>query len=180
MDETKRTAWIPKNSVRYLLICVGVVLLFILVGILPMSFAVSSLDTKAANLQMKIEEQEQLMPFYFVLQKRLSDKKVPTTLPMPSRTKLSKDQVDGVPVTIKGLARAAQLEVMSVNPALGSIGGDAKQAPVIVIVRGAMPQFRNFFTALGGLSYVERFDAIEVRPTQTALELKMNLMIALN
>jgi Tfp pilus assembly protein PilO len=180
MDESRKGFRIPKSSVRYLLTCLGIIALIILIGLLPMGYAVSSLDKKEKELKMSVEEQEQLMPLFQALQKRLADRKVPTDLPMPARTRLSKDQVDQASVTIRGLARAAQLEVMSVNPELGSLAGDAKLAPVIVAVRGGMPQFRNFFTALGGLSYVERFDAIEVRPTQSALELKMNLMVALN
>jgi hypothetical protein len=180
MDETKKTFRIPKSSIKFFLICLGGVALFIVIGLLPMGYAVSSLDKKEKDLTLKVAEQEQLGPIYQTLQKRMTEKKVPTSLPMPARTKLSKDQVDQASVTIRGLARAAQLEVMSVNPELGSISGDAKMAPVIVVVRGGMSQFRNFITALGGLSYVERFDALEVRPSQSALELKMNLMIALN
>ncbi|HOI74671.1 MAG TPA: hypothetical protein PLO63_11035 [Syntrophales bacterium] len=180
MDETKKSFRIPKSSIRFLLICLGVVILFIVAGLFPMGYAVTSLDKKEQALKLKVEEQEQLGPIYKTLEKQLAEKKVPTTLPLPGRTRLSKEQVDQVPVTIRGLARAAQLEVMSVNPELGAVAGDAKIAPVVVVVRGGMSQFRNFFTALGGLSYVERFDAIEVRPAQTALELKMNLMVALN
>jgi len=180
MDETKKTFRIPKSSIKLLLICLGGIALFIVIGLLPMGYAVSSLDQKEKGLQLKLEEQEQLGPLYQTLQKRMSERKVPTTLPLPARTKLSKDQVDQASATIRGLARAAQLEVMSVDPQLGSVAGDAKMAPVAVVVRGGMPQFRNFFTALGGLSYVERFDAIEVHAAQSALELKMNLMVALN
>ncbi|NPU85343.1 MAG: hypothetical protein HPY65_12765 [Syntrophaceae bacterium] len=180
MEEEKKTFRMPKSSFRYMVGCLGVVALIIIIVLLPMGYFLTSLDGKEKDLVLKIEEQEQLGPLYQVLQKKMSDKKIPTTLPMPARTRLSKEQVDQAAVTVKGLARASQLEVMSVNPELGSIPGDAKIAPVVVIVRGGMPQFRNFITALGGLSYVERFDAIEVRPSQTGLELKMSLMVALS
>jgi Tfp pilus assembly protein PilO len=181
MDESRKNPLlIPKSSIKFLLICLGGVVLFIVIGLLPMNYAVSSLDKKEADLKLKLEEQEQLGPIYQTLQKQMTERKVPTSLPMPARTKLSKDQVDQASVTIRGLAKAAQLEVMSVNPELGTVGGDAKVAPVAVTVRGGMTQFRNFFTALGGLSYLERFDAIEVRPVQSALELKMKLLVALN
>jgi len=180
MDESRKSFRIPKTSIRFFLMCLGGVALIIAIGLIPMGYAISSLDQKEKGLVSKVEEQEQLMPVYLTMQRKIAERKVPTTLPMPARTRLSKDQVDQVPVTIRGLARASQLEVMSINPELGALGGDAKMAPVLVIVRGGMPQFRNFMTALGGLSYVERFDAIEVRPTQAALELKMNLMVALN
>ncbi len=180
MEESKKTFQMPKSSIRYLLICLGGVALVIVIGILPMWYAMTSLDKQEKDLVLRIEEQEQLAPLYQVLQKKVSDRKVSVSLPMPARTRVQKEQVDQVSVAVKGLARAAQLEIMSVKPELGSVGGDAKMAPVVVIVRGGMPQFRNFITALGGLSYVERFDAIEVRPSQTGLELKMNLMVALS
>ena len=105
MDETKKSFRIPKSSIRFLLICLGVVILFIVAGLFPMGYAVSSLDKKEQALKLKVEEQEQLGPIYKTLEKQLAEKKVPTTLPLPARTRLSKEQVDQVPVTIRGTRR---------------------------------------------------------------------------
>ncbi len=149
MEESKKTFQMPKSSIRYLLICLGGVALVIVIGILPMWYAMTSLDKQEKDLVLRIEEQEQLAPLYQVLQKKVSDRKVSVSLPMPARTRVQKEQVDQVSVAVKGLAGPLNWRSCPSSRSWVPSGGTRRWRRWWSLSR-RNAQFRNFITALGG------------------------------
>jgi type II secretory pathway pseudopilin PulG len=73
----KITEGIPSNSVSYLIICGGIIIIIILLGVIPFYRYNASRSADVKNIQAQIEEQKQLQQAYQSLQKCLKNSNKP-------------------------------------------------------------------------------------------------------
>ena len=84
---------IPSKNVGYMIICGGIILLIILLGILPLHRYNVKRSEAVAGIQAQIDEQKELRQIYQLIS-QASLKKDDRILPNPMKTKLSRQNMD--------------------------------------------------------------------------------------
>ncbi|MDD5712015.1 MAG: hypothetical protein PHY31_04560 [Smithellaceae bacterium] len=167
---------IPQKSVAYLLVCLTGVLIFVLVGIIPMQRSLAARDDSIKKLRFRIEEQRNLLPIYALMEKDLQ-KKEAGTLPYPKASSLPRKQIGTISPLFKGIARKANMEVVSIAPELSSLGTGTAYMTVNAQLKGGFSQLRQFFIGLGAVAFVESIEEIHITPVLNSLEIDMKIRI---
>jgi hypothetical protein len=170
---------IPQRSVAYMLICLTGVLVFVLVGIIPMQRSLSGLDEDIKQSQFKIEEQRNLLPLYASLKKSLERKDKGTVLPFPKKAGLPKEQIGRIPVAFRDVARRANMNVVSISPELNSLSVGSQTMLVNMIVKGNFLGLRKLLVGLGSIAFVDYIEEIHVKSGLNSMEVDMKVRITL-
>jgi hypothetical protein len=170
---------IPKRTLVIQLSWLGTVLIFILAVILPFQGFMNSLEKDGKNIQLRIEEQNNLLPIYQTLKTKSQATSV-TVLPTPERAKLSRSMVGKVPSTIKGIAGRASMEAVSILPDIASLTNQSGELLMHTVIRGNFMNFRQFLIGIGALPYLERIEAIEIHQDADFTEYRMKIRLAMN
>ncbi len=167
---------IPQQSIVYMVICLSGIMLFVLLGIFPSQRVLANLEEKIAESNYKIEEQKVFMPVSRIVKER-TQKKSPRGLPVPAKSPLAQEQVDLLNASIKEISGRANLEVVSILPALGSLSISSKSMAIETLLRGNFYSFRKFLAGLGGIPSVEHIEEIQIRQYPEWLELKVKFWV---
>jgi Tfp pilus assembly protein PilO len=154
---------LPPRTVLYLLIGSGVIVLFVLLGIIPMQKRLQQQDRDIEQKKFRIEEQHALHPIYL---KMLAIAKAGgTTAPkLPDREGLGQKAVSEITDSLAQLIIQAGLEAQSVVPDPSSLGKGSKSLAVNIHVRGSLERFRGFLDALAMLPSYENVETLKVQP----------------
>ncbi|MCU0586899.1 MAG: hypothetical protein MUF52_01980 [Syntrophobacteraceae bacterium] len=178
MDKRERLL-LPKRSLYYLLVCVGGILAFLLLGIMPLQLAQKDLDSDIAAVEARIEEQKSLFPvFQDLLHQERRAHELGVLLPS-SRSRLAQDQIDGISTVLGGLAAQCGTDIVNVTTDLKSLEADVKTLRVRISAKGELPRFRCFLLELCRLPYLESVDDLRVQQVSEGKELHMTLSLAL-
>jgi hypothetical protein len=178
MNRLKFIKLIPRRTLIIQLSWLGLLLLLCLGVTWPLQGSISSLDKDIKNIQSQIETQKNLQPIYQSL-KAKSQAPPASVLPTPEMGKLSRNLVTTVPSTIKGAARDASMEIISVSPDARSLTDKSGQLQVHTVVQGKFMDFRKFLIGIAALGYVERFESVEIQQNADVMEFRINIWIAL-
>ncbi len=172
---------IPQQSVIYLLICLSGVIIFIALGILPTQRTLSELNGKIAETKVRIEEQKTLVSIYQTLkqraQKKETQKQGARTLFLPVKAAPERVEMERLTATVEGISRRANLQMISLAPALSSLGGDSKTMAVEMVVRGEFHSFRRILIGLGELPYIDHVEEMQFQQNQDGTELRVKFWV---
>jgi hypothetical protein len=170
---------IPKRNIVVYLSALGALVLFILVGIIPVQRYSAGLDRQIKDLRFQVEEQKNLQPIYQSL-KAKSQAGTGRVLPTPEKSRLSRDLIGMVPSTIKKIAANANMDPLSITPDVNALVGQPRYLLVHSVVRGEFYDFRRYLIGLGQLPYLERIEEIEIQQNPDLMEFKMKIWLALS
>jgi hypothetical protein len=170
---------LSKRKIVFYLSCAGGLLLFILLGIIPLQRYAIGLDREIKDIRFQVEEQKNLLPIYQSL-KAKSQAGSGRVLPTPKKSGLSRDLIDMVPPTIRKIATRANMDPLSVTPDVNALAGQPRYLLVHSVVRGEFYDFRRFLIGLGELPYLERIEEIEIQQNPDIMEFKMKIWLALS
>jgi hypothetical protein len=173
----KGTSKIPQRSIKYFLICLFGVAIFVFVGILPSQWSLKGLDQDIKSLEFKVEEQKMLLPVYETLKKK-GTKKVSSILPLPAKTPLSRDQLPKLSLTLRDIARQSNMEVIKLIPDLKSLSSDSKSLSVDMTFNGEWSNFRKFLLALEAIPFFENIEEVSIRQLSQGTELSLKIWVA--
>jgi len=169
---------IPEKVLWTLGICAGIVLLFIIVGILPLYQYNASIRKDIKELQQGIEEKKSLNSTYAILMKN-ADKKDLRVLPNPSQTSLPRQEANKFQDVFREIAAKSGLKTISIAPEMNTLAGSSNHLLHTAIVKGEFADFRKMLMGLGYLPYLERIEEISLQQYPDALEFRMRILIAL-
>lgn len=154
---------LPPKTMLYLLVGLGVLVLFVLLGLIPMQRKLHQLDRRIEQAKFRIEEQSALHPIYM---KMLEVAKAggATAPKLPDREGLGQKAVSELTDFMAQLIVKAGLEAQSVVPDPGSLGKGSKSLAVNIHVRGPMEKFRALLGELAMLPSFENVESIKVEP----------------
>lgn len=149
---------LPPRTALYLLIGSGVLVLFVLLGVIPMQKSLHQLDRQIEQAKFRIEEQNALHPIYMRMLAiaQAGGVKAPQ---LPQKQSLGQKAVSEITDSLAQLIVAAGLEAQSVVPDPASLGRGSQSLAVKIHVRGSLERFRVF---LGELAMHPTFENIEV------------------
>jgi hypothetical protein len=157
------------QSVVLVAICCTAILAFLLVVILPAQRLSAEIDRDIIALKSRLEEQRVLAPLFTSL---FAKAKAPTVseLPRPAKSKLNRQEMADVPRVLRELAAAHRLSVREITPDVNSLTTASGRFLVHLAASGQFLDLRGFLLALGGLSYLDTIQEIEVRTAEGGVE----------
>ena len=169
---------IPEKVLWHLGICAGILIFFILAGIIPLSRYNASINKDIKKLQQQIEEQKSLNSAYAMLMKNM-EKKDLRILPNPAKTTLPRQEASKFQDVFREVAEKAGLKTVSVSPELSALTGSSNYLLHTAVVRGEFINFRKMLIGLGYLSYMEKIEEISLQQYPDGLEFRLKILIAL-
>lgn len=168
---------ISQQGMVYLAVCSLALLLFILLGLVPSGRHLASLNEKIAETKARIEEQKQLQLIYITV-KQMSQRQGTSPLPFPAMNTLPRTRIEQLPNMIGELARKANVEVVSVVPAVSSLADNSQVLSIDALMRGDFFSFRKFLSGLGGISSLKHVEEVQIQQSSNGMELKVKFSVA--
>ncbi|MGV8059421.1 MAG: hypothetical protein AB2L12_15570 [Smithellaceae bacterium] len=169
---------IPEKVLRRLIICAGIIIFFVLAGIIPLSRYNAFLNKDIKKLQSQIEEQKNLNSTYAILIKNMEKKNL-RILPNPVKTTFPRQEASKFQDVFREIAEKSGLKTISVSPEVSALTGSSNYLLHTAIAKGEFVNFRKMLIELGYLPYLEKIEEISIQQYPDALEFKMKILIAL-
>jgi hypothetical protein len=169
---------IPEKSLKYLIICSGIIALFILAGIIPLNRYNHTINGDMKKLLDKIEEQKSLKTVYSTLINSIEKKNL-RILPNPAKTALSRQEASKFQDVFREVATKSGLTTVSLAPELSTLAGSSKYLLYNATVKGEFVNFRKMLMALGNVSFLDRIDEIRIQQYPDSMEFRIKIWIEL-
>lgn len=176
MDKLKY--YIQGKVLRYLVVCGGIIMFFIIAGIIPLSRYNASVNKDIKKLKFQIEEQKNLNSMYAMLTKNMGGKHL-RILPNPAKTTLARQEASKFLDAFREIAQKSGLKTVSISPELSTLTASSRFLLHTAIVKGDFVDFRKMLIGLGYLPYLEKIEEISIQQYPDALEFEMKISIAL-
>jgi len=170
---------IPEKSVKYLIICSGIVLLVLLVGIIPLYRSNINANNDIKKLQYQIEEQKGLGAIYTTLIKSIDNKEL-VVLPNPPKTALPLREANKFQEVFKDVAGKSGLMTVSLTPDLTSLANSSSYLLHNAVIKGEFVNLRKMLIGLSSISYVDKIEEIRIQQNSDTMEYKIKIWIAIS
>ena len=168
---------VPTQTLSYLIIIGGGVILFLLLAILPAHKDTVALEFEIDNVNTKIEEQKILTPVYESLLKK-AQLKPPEGLEFVAKEKLKTDDTRRVAAEFSELALSSQLTLVEFTPAVETLINRSGFLMVDIELRGEFINLHPFLLQVCQLPYLEQIEEIKIRSIRDTKEMKIRLWLA--
>jgi len=177
MKTGKLGSLLPAQTLILMVLCGAGILVFLLWLILPTQQLSADLDRDIENLQTRIEEQKILAPVFKTLFAKTKTAE-PQTLPAPARSKLTRDEIAGVPKRLQQLAAAHRLKVREIFPEVGTLTDASGRFLTRFAATGQFMDLRGFLIDVGALPYFDSIEEIEVRAVEDGREFGLKIWMS--
>lgn len=169
---------IPSKRAGYMLLCGGIIIFIIGLGIISMNRYNVSRSLAIERIQIQIEEQKELAQIHELIRKGLERKNV-HALPNPPKISLSRKDVDKFQESFQAEVTHSGLTTVSLLPDVKTLAVGSRNILYHATLKGDFANFRRLLIGLGALPYLERIDEINVNQNVDSLEFEMKMWIAL-
>jgi hypothetical protein len=176
MAKVKLTS-LPTQTLSYIIILGGGVVLFLLLAILPAHKESAALDFEIDNVSTKIKEQKILTPVYESLLKK-AQMKPPEELKFVPKEKLKPGETRKVAAKFEALAKDSQLTLVEFTPALETLINRSGFLMVDIELRGEFINLHPFLLQICQLPYLEQIEEIKIRSVRDTKEMKIRMWLA--
>lgn len=169
---------IPSTSISYLVICGGIVIILILLGVIPFHRYNAARSNDVKSLQAQIAEQKQYQQAYQSLQAIFETEKT-QKLPNPVKTKLPRMEVNKFQDVFQAEVKRSGLSTVSLMPDMKTISAGSPAMLFNVTTKGQFANLRQLLINLGSITYIDKVEDINITQQQDSMEFKMKIWIAL-
>lgn len=173
----KSTLPVSKETLYKICICLGVLVAFTLVLILPSLTKEKRLKRDILEKQAEIQRQEILFPKYIYLQSELK-KSVVKELPMPQIKSIGEGDVNKVTAQIEHIATQSRLTVNEVTPDPYSLSQVTGALGVSCEFFGEFQNLHTFLKALGGVASLIHIEKFSVQEGKGGVLCSMRLLLS--
>jgi len=169
---------LPKETVTLLIICLGILVIFILVGIMPLNRSIAVIEEKIKETASKIDEQKEFAPLYNAFQEQIKKgaKEVSAELVIPKSEKLPRMELQNLSRIVRDLSVRAGMTSVTVSPQLNTADVNGSIS-VNHVIQGKYISFRKYLLYLAQLPYYEKIDSIAIEEKETGLEYTVKFRI---
>lgn len=168
---------IHPSNITYLGICLLGAVAFFLVGIYPNFKALEDMDEEIADLQTQVQSQELLFPIYKRLIKEALQK-VPTSLTVPKKNKISPSDLSQVNEMFNKLAMESNVTFSSAIPDASNYLEDRGSLSIKVDFVGDFFNLRQLLLKICQLPYLDSIDQMRIDTLQQRKRMSFILKIA--
>jgi hypothetical protein len=178
MDVNLLTNKLPRKSLTLIAACLGGLIIFIFVGVVPLHFSIANIDKQIKRTGYKIEEQRDFTPIYQAFQDRIRKGEIRAGLKLaiPKPAKLPREQVQNISRIMREISVQAGMTTISVNPQFNTT--DISHAvSVNHVLQGSYLSFRKYLLYLAQLPYYENIDFLKIEETASGMEFTVKLKV---
>ena len=168
---------LPPQTLILMVLCGAGILAFLLLVILPAQRLSAELDRDIENLESRIEEQKILSPVFKNLFAKTKTTE-PQGLPAPTRTKLTRDEIAGVPKRLQLLAASHHLNVREIVPEVNTLTDASGRFLTRLAATGQFADLRGFLIDVGALPSFDSIEEIEIRAVEGGREFGLKIWMA--
>jgi len=169
---------IPKTTLNYLIICGGIIAIFLLVGLFPMYRYNIYQTGEIKKTKDQIEERKGNIPVYLNLQKEMESKDV-YILPNPNKTTISREEAAKFPNVFRTITGKSGLVVVSLTPDSSNTVGSSKFVLHNAVLKGNFTDFRKMLIALSAIPYLDKIEDIRISQRADYMEYKIQIWLAI-
>jgi hypothetical protein len=169
---------IPEESLKSLIIYPGVILFVILLVIIPLYKSNSDTNKDIKKLKSQIEEQKSFANVFSVLNRSMKNKDS-KTLPNPPQTTIPRQDAEKFQDTFRAIAIKSGLMTVSLTPDLSTLTSTSPYLLFNAVTKGEFANFRNMLVGLGGISYLNKIEEIQIQQYSDSMEFRIKIWIAL-
>jgi len=169
---------IPEESMKYLIIYPGIVLLVVILGVIPLYKSNTDINNDIKKLKYQIEEQKGLGNIFLLLTKSMNNKDL-KILPNPPKTTLPRQDAVKFQDVFRAIALKSKLMTVSLTPDFSTLTGNSPYLLYNAVIKGEFTNFRNMLIGLGGISYLDKIEEISIQQYSDSMEFRMKIWIAL-
>lgn len=169
---------IPSKDVGYMIICGGILLLVILLGIVPLHRYNVKRSEAVESLQGQIDEQKELRQMHQLIS-QASLAKDDRMLPNPAKTKLSRQDMDEFQDSFRAEAAKSGINILSLIPDVKTMAGGSQSLLYTAMLKGEFAGFRKLMIGLGSLPYIDRIEEINLEQSSDAMDFELKIWVAL-
>jgi Tfp pilus assembly protein PilO len=168
---------LPKRSLIYILVCVGGILCFLGVGILPNQRVISKLDNETSGIKLQLQKQKVLFPVFKKAMQTLHEEKI-SDMAVLERSGIDRKDINSISSNFRKLASECSLHFKSGIPDVGKINKTSDAIPFILELAGGYFDFRLFLSKIVSLPFLGHIDTIEINAGSSMIEyrLRINLL----
>jgi hypothetical protein len=170
---------IPERSLKYLVMCGGILLLLLLLGLFPLYQYNGNLASEVKKIKDQIEEQKGLGPVYLNMQKALESKDL-QPLPNPKKTTISREEAAKFSNSFKTIAGKSGLMTISLVPDLSNQSGPSKLQLYNAVLKGEFISFRKMLIALSAIPYLDKIEEIRIQQHSNSMEFRIKIWLAIS
>jgi hypothetical protein len=168
---------LPTQSLIYLLICGGGIIVFIFLIIIPNQNMSAELDQEIEKLNDRIEQQRILRPVFDSLLER-AKKENPTELPATKKVKLERGDINKVSELLQEMAGRHDIKIQDIRTDAKEIMNNTGYLLMRLQATGDFMKFRDFLVDIGTIPALEQIEEIKIRAIETNREYKLRVWMA--
>lgn len=168
---------LPKQCLRFMLICIVGLLVIAGVGLYPGLKQLRELEVKATELEYDVKKQRALLPFYLQLA-ALDSVELPKELQSSDEHKLRRGEISEVMSALGEMALDNKLDLISATPKVRSLEDDSRHLVVTIEAKGRFSDFHGFMLDLGKMGSLERIEQVNIHEGGDRNELKVVAWLA--
>ena len=153
---------LSSQSIIYLMMCGGGIVVFIMITILPYKKALRQMDQDIENIIASINEQKILQPIFKDLLKQIKAKET-QALPVVPQSAIGRRDTGRLAAIFQEMARASRLQLSGFAPDLNTFVDNTGVLKVTVSVAGDFLDLRSFFLELARLPYLGHIEQVVVK-----------------
>lgn len=169
MKTGKLGSLLPTQSLVLCLLCASGLMAFLLFVILPGQRLSDELDRDIDGLRARIEEQKVLSPVFKNLFEK-SKQSATQGVPVSPKTKVSREELPGVPKRLQSMAAAHRLSVREIVPEVNTLMDTSNRFLLRMTAAGQFKDLRGFLMDLGSLGYFDSIEEIDIRAVEGGAE----------
>lgn len=167
-----------KNSILYLVIYGGLVLIIILVVILPYYLKISNQIKENDKLKYQIKQQKELGPVYKTLNGNIENNNA-LVLPHPEKTALPRTDTRKFQNDFQFAAKKSGLKIVSFTPDINTSASPSASFLYNIVLKGELADLRRILIELGSIPYLDRIEEINIQQNTGPMEFKMKVWTAI-
>lgn len=177
MKTGKLGSILPPQTLILMVLCGAGILMFVLWVILPAQRLSAELDRDIQSLESRIEEQKILSPVFKNLFAKTKTAE-PQGLPAPTRIKLTRAEIAGVPKRLQLLAASHRLSIREIVPEVNTLTDASGRFLTRIAATGQFADLRGFLIEVGALPYFDSIEEIEIRAVEGGREFGVKIWMA--
>jgi len=170
---------LPGRIIRHFMICLGGILGFILLAIVPSQKSIADLNSTIRKMETQVKAQKILFPVYMNLLKKGQLEDI-GDLPFPKKTRLESEEIDNISDLFRKKSEKSNLELMKVVPDIESLASATGLLGVSMNLRGNFYDFRKFLIQVGEIPCVEHLEEVQIQSGEGLKEFRLKLWLAIN
>ena len=166
------------KSITVILICVGGLLAFVLLALLPLQRSLDRMDREVAAKRAELKERKELFPVYQDLVGRLQQKEE-HGLPFPEPGALALEDLDGFLKNLRETVHSQGMEPVSMTPDFKSMPKESNMLQVTALLRGGFPALRKILIEMGREPALRHLEEIQINSAPGFKEFRLKFWLAL-